>query len=147
MVMNKQIRVVVADNDVEFLHRINDFLDTQDDVKVVSVVRDGLGAVDASKEALPDVVLIDLHLPVLDSIKTIQTIVAQNEHMKILGASSVADDRYAIEAIKAGARGYVKKNGNGALNYEEIVSAIRQVANDEVVLDPALAFHILQEFS
>ena len=145
--MNKPIRVVVADNDAEFLQRINDFLDAQDDVKVVSVVRDGLGAVDASKETLPDVVLIDLHLPVLDSIKTIQTILAQNEHMRILGFSSVLNDRYAIEAIKAGARGYVKKNGGGVLNYEKIVSAIRQVANDEVVLDPALAFHILQEFS
>jgi len=145
--MNKPIRLVVADNDVQFLQRINDFLDTQEDVRVVSVVRDGLGAVVASRETLPDVVLIDLHLPVLDSIKTIQTIVAQNEHMRILGFSSIPNDRYAIEAIKAGARGYVEKNGDGALNYEEIVSAIRQVANDEVVLDPALAFHILQEFS
>ena len=145
--MNKPIRLVVADNDVQFLQRINDFLDTQEDVRVVSVVRDGLGAVVASRETLPDVVLIDLHLPVLDSIKTIQTIVAQNEHMRILGFSSIPNDRYAIEAIKAGARGYVQKNGSGALNYEEIVSAIRQVANDEVVLDPALAFHILQEFS
>ena len=145
--MNKPIRIVIADNNTDFLQRINDFLDTQEDLKVVSVVRDGLGAVDASKETLPDVVLIDLHLPVLDSIKTIQAIVAQNEHMRVLGFSSVPDDRYAIEAIKAGARGYVKKNGNGALNYEEILSAIRQVANDEVVLDPALAFHILQEFS
>ena len=145
--MNKPIRIVIADNNTDFLQRINDFLDTQEDVKVVSVVRDGLGAVDASKETLPDVILIDLHLPVLDSIKTIQAIVAQNEHMRVLGFSSVPDDRYAIEAIKAGARGYVKKNGNGALNYEEIVSAIRQVANDEVVLDPELAFHILQEFS
>lgn len=145
--MNKPIRIVVADNDTDFLQRIKDFLETQEDVKVVSVVRDGLGAVDASKETLPDVVLIDLHLPVLDSIKTIQTIVAQNEHMRVLGFSAVPDDRYAIEAIKAGARGYVKKNGNGTLNYEEIMSAIRQVANDEVVLDPALAFHILQEFS
>ena len=145
--MNKPIRIVIADNNTDFLQRINDFLDTQEDLKVVSVVRDGLGAVDASKETLPDVVLIDLHLPVLDSIKTIQAIVAQNEHMRVLGFSSVPDDRYAIEAIKAGARGYVKKNGNGALHYEEIVSAIRQVANDEVVLDPELAFHILQEFS
>ena len=145
--MNKPIRIVVADNDTEFLQRINDFLESQEDVKVVSVVRDGLGAVDASKESFPDVVLLDLHLPVLDSIKTIQAIMAQNEHMKILGASSVPEDRYAIEAIKAGARGYVKKNGNGALNYDEILDAIRQVANDEVVLDSGLAFHILQEFS
>ncbi len=145
LIMNKPIRILIADNDLEFSKNLKCFLDKQTDIKVVDIVRDGQGTVSACKEALPDVVLIDLHLPVLDSIKTIQSITTQNERIKILGVSSIPDDRYAIAAVKAGARGYVEKNCSG--NYVKIANAIRQVANGEVVLNSTLASHILQEFS
>ena len=143
--MSKPIRVLIADSDVEFSQNLKVFLDKQEDAKVIRTVRDGQGAVTECKEALPDVVLIDLHLPVLDSIKTIKSVVSQNEHIKILTVSAIPNDRYAIEAIKAGAHGYIEKNGSA--NYAEIVKAIRQVADGEVVLNSALASHILKEFS
>jgi DNA-binding NarL/FixJ family response regulator len=89
-------------------------------------------------------VLLDLRLPVLDSIHTIQAILAQNERIKILSISAISNDRYAIEAIKAGARGYIERNGRE--DFEAIAGAIRQIANGEVVLNPNLASTILQEF-
>jgi DNA-binding NarL/FixJ family response regulator len=137
--------MLIADNDVEFSNRLKHFLDQQEDLQVIDIIRDGPGVVNACKDALPDVVLMDLHLPVLDSIRAIQAILSQNEHVKILGVSSIHDDRYAVEAIKAGARGCVVKNG--AATYKEIADAIRQVATGEVVLNSTLASHILQEFS
>jgi DNA-binding NarL/FixJ family response regulator len=143
--MCKPIRLLIADNDTLFSKAFNDFLDKEEDIRVVNLVRDGHGVLNACKESLPDVVLIDLHLPVLDSIKTIQSVVAQNEHIKILGISSIPDDRYAVAAIKVGAHGYVEKNGPDS--YEVIASAIRQVAVGEVVLNSTLASHILREFS
>jgi DNA-binding NarL/FixJ family response regulator len=143
--MCKPIRLLIADNDVAFSRALTTFLDKQEDIKVVNVVRDGQGALNACKDSLPDVVLIDLHLPVLDSIKTIQFVVAQNEHIKILGISSIPDDRYAVAAIKVGAHGYIEKNGSDS--YESIASAIRQVAVGEVVLNSTLASHILREFN
>ena len=98
--MSKPIRILIADNDLEFSESLKAFLDKQDDTKVISIVRDGQGTVNACEEALPDVVLIDLHLPVLDSIKTIQSIVSRNEHIKVLSVSAIPNDRYAIEAVK-----------------------------------------------
>ena len=143
--MNRPIRVLIADRDVSFSKSLEAFLNTQENIKVVDLVRDGQGAVNRCKEALPDLVLMDLHLPVLDSIRAIQSIVAQNERVKILGISSIPNDRYAVEAIKAGARGYIQKNGNGE-DHSVIVTAIRQVANGEVILNPVLASYILREF-
>ena len=143
--MCKPIRMLIADNDVEFSNCLKYFLEQQENLLVIDLIRDGHGAVKACKDGLPDVVLMDLHLPVLDSIRAIQAILAQNEHVKILGLSSIQDDRYAVEAIKVGARGCVVKNGPGS--YKEIADAIRQVATGEVVLNSALASHILQEFS
>ena len=143
--MPRPIRLLIADNDVRFSRALKDFLNEQNDIKVVNMVRDGQGVLSACQDSLPDVALIDLHLPVLDSIKTIQSVVAQNENIKILGISSIPDDRYAVAAIKVGAHGYIEKNGPDG--YETIASAIRQVAMGEVVLNSTLASHILREFS
>jgi DNA-binding NarL/FixJ family response regulator len=140
----KTIRVLIAAPDINFSRNLQIFLDQQENIQTVAVVRDGPGAVDSCRHLLPDLVLLDLHLPVLDSIRTIQAILIQNEGIKILGVSEISNDRYALEAIKAGARGYIERNGRE--DFEAIAGAIRQIANGEVVLNPNLASTILQEF-
>lgn len=142
--MSKPIRMLIADSDAKFSQNLRAFLETEQDIWVVDTVRDGQGAVSASAKELPDLVLMDLHLPVLDSIRAIKSILAQNDRVKILGISSIANDRYAVEAIKAGACGYIAKNG--CMDYSGLAQAIRQVANGEVVLNSNLATSILKEF-
>ncbi len=141
---NKPIRLLIAHPDINFSRKLQAFLDRQEGMQTVDIARDGPGAVDLCRQTLPDLVLLDLHLPVLDSIRTIQAILAQNERVKILSISAISNDRYALEAIKAGARGYIERNGRE--DFEAIAGAIRQVANGEVVLNPNLASNILQEF-
>jgi DNA-binding NarL/FixJ family response regulator len=142
--MDKPIRVLIAHPDPNFSKKLQAFLDEQENIRAIDTVRDGHGAVNSCKEALPDLVLIDLHLPILDSIRAIQAILAQNERIRIIGISSISNDRYAVEAIKAGARGCIERNGKDDFN--AIAGAIRQVANGEVILNPTLASNILQEF-
>ena len=142
--MNQPIRILIADNDLDFAQKLKKFLDQREDMQVVDIVRDGQGVVNSCKDSLPDLVLMDLHLPVLDSIKVIQYIITQNERIRILTTSSMPGDRYAIEAIKAGASGYIEKNGD--TDDEAMVKAIRQVAGGDVSLNPALAASILEEF-
>lgn len=144
MTRNLPIRILIADNDTNFAGRLSRFLAQQPGLTVIAVVRDGQGVVDVCREALPDVVLLDLHLPVLDSIRVIQTILAQNERIKILGLTTNPNDRYAVEAIKAGAFGCLQKNGD--IHDHTIPQAVRQVAAGEVLLNPALASSILEEF-
>jgi DNA-binding NarL/FixJ family response regulator len=142
--MSLPIRILIADNDVTFSENLGRLLDEQPGMTVIDLVRDGQGAVNACRQAWPDVVLMDLHLPVLDSVRAIQLILAQNERIKILGLITSSNDRYAVEAIKAGASGCLEKHKgirNGA-----IVKAIQQVAQGDVLLNPALAYSILQEF-
>jgi DNA-binding NarL/FixJ family response regulator len=143
-IMGKTIRVLIADHDQQFVQQFKSFLEHQDGVSVVFTARDGHGAVDACKETLPDLLVIDLHLPVVDSVNVIKSIIAFNPQIKVLSTSGIVNDRYAVEAVKAGASGYVRKNGHAS--YAEISSAIRQVADGEVVLDPTLASSILKEF-
>jgi DNA-binding NarL/FixJ family response regulator len=142
--MNKAIRVLIADNNLDYAKPLEQYLNEQGDFLVVGAVRDGEGVLQAYKESLPDVVLIDLHLPVLDSIRTIKALVADYDGAHILGVSDLANDRYAVEAVKAGAQGYIKKDNK---NYAELAGAARQIMAGEVVLTSTLATHILQEFS
>jgi DNA-binding NarL/FixJ family response regulator len=142
--MSRTVRVIIADKDTEFCNNLQLYLSRHDNINIIDVVQDGQGVVNACQEHLPDVVLMDLHLPVLDSIRAIQTILAQNEYIKILGMSSLANDRYAVEAIKAGACGFIEKNGE--ITYNTVITAIQQVVNGEVLLSPGLASSILSEF-
>jgi DNA-binding NarL/FixJ family response regulator len=136
--------MLIADNDVNFAKSLRSFLDAEKDIRVIDTVRDGQGAVNACHKELPDLILMDLHLPVLDSIRAIKSILAQNDRIKILGVSSIPNDRYAVEAIKAGACGYLDKNI--CVDYPGMAQAIRQVANGEVVINSNLATSILKEF-
>ena len=142
--MSKPIRILVADKNADFSRKLCGVLDDVIDIKIVGVVRDGPGAVSGCRMTLPDLVIMDLHLPVLDSIKVIQAIVAENERINILVTSTVINDRYAVEAIKAGASGYIELNGE--VNHTAIIDAIRQVAQGELLLNSVLAASILDEF-
>lgn len=142
--MNCPIRILIADSDIKFSKCLQKFLDCQEGFKVIDTVRDGQGAVDICKQDLPDLVLIDLRLPVLDTIRAVQTILAQNDRIKILGLTANPNDRYAVEAVKAGALGCLDKNHQAG--FDEIVKAIYQVEKGEVLLNPNLASSILQEF-
>lgn len=142
--MRQPLRILIADSDINFSTRLKSVLDQHEDIKVIGVVRDGQGAVNTCKELLPDLVLMDLRLPVLDSVRAVQSILAQNERIKILGLSAVPNDRYAVEVIKVGASGCIEKKGQ--TSFEAIIQAIRVVGNGEVLLSPRLAFSILQEF-
>ena len=138
------MRVIIADKDTDFSNNLRRYLCQHDNISIIEVVQDGQGIVNACQEHLPDVVLMDLHLPVLDSIRAIQIILTQNEYIKILGMSALANDRYAVEAIKAGACGFIEKNGE--MTYNTVIKAIQQVINGEVLLSPGLASSILSEF-
>jgi DNA-binding NarL/FixJ family response regulator len=140
--MSQLIRILIADNDINFAKNLKHALEQQPDLRVVDIARDGQGVVQGCREELPDVVVLDLHLPVLDSVKTIRRIIAQNEELRILTMSALINDRYALEAVKAGACGHIQKE----CPLDIMANTIRQVAGGEVCVNPALAASILEEF-
>ncbi len=140
--MNIPVRILIADSDVEFAVALQEFLNQHNDLTVVHLARDGIGAVDACRDTLPHVVLVDLHLPVLDTVRVIQKILAENPRLKILALTACPADRYVVEAIKAGASGCLDKQTEKTI----IVQAVRQIVGGEVLVNPTLASSILQEF-
>jgi DNA-binding NarL/FixJ family response regulator len=140
--MSQPVRILIADNDINFAQSLKRALEQQADLQVVNIARDGQGVVNSCQEMRPDVVLLDLHLPVLDSVKAIQRMVAQHDDLRILTMSALVNDHSALEAVKAGACGYIEKESP----VDVMANTIRQVAGGEVCVNPALAASILEEF-
>jgi two-component system, NarL family, response regulator LiaR len=110
------IRVLIVDDHSIVRRGIKVLLAEIDDIQVVGEADNGLEAIRLSKEREPDVILMDLLLPVMDGIEAIRQILARQPHMRVLGMTSFLYHEKIIPAIQAGAVGYVtNESGPGEL--------------------------------
>lgn len=141
--MSDSIRVYVADNHPIVRRGIRDLLETEADITVVGEATNGQDTVAEVVRLQPDLVLMDLIMPVLDGIEATRQIKAQQPQVQILILPSFATDDKVFPAIKAGALGYlIKDTGPDAL-----IDAIRRVHRGEVTLHPAIAQKLLAEIA
>jgi DNA-binding NarL/FixJ family response regulator len=87
----------------------------------------------------PDVVLIDLRMPRCDGIEATRRLRAEAPEVKVVVLTTYSDDRSVLDALRAGARGYLTKDAGG----EQIHEALRQVLDDHAVIDPAVQRHLV----
>lgn len=139
--MSQPIRIFIADDHHIVRRGIRDLLDTEPDFALVGEATNGQEAVAAIADLQPDVILMDLVMPVLDGIEATRQIKAQHKAAKILVLTSFATDDKVFPAIKAGALGYLIKDTGP----EELVQAIRQVHRGEASLHPTIAQKLLAE--
>lgn len=139
--MSQPISIFIADDHHIVRRGIRDLLDTEPDFTLVGEATNGQEAVDAVSELEPDVILMDLVMPILDGIEATRQIKAQHQGAKILVLTSFATDDKVFPAIKAGALGYLIKDTGP----EELVQAIRQVYRGEASLHPTIAQKLLAE--
>lgn len=109
---------------------------------VVGEASDGGEAIEVVRDAMPDVVLMDLSLPTVQGIDAIKAIVEESPHVKILVFSASEAESNVLEAIKLGAAGYLLKTSTA----EELVSGVRRVHAGDAVFTPSLAGLLLSEF-
>ena len=133
------VRVLLADDHVIVRDGLARLLDGSDGIEVVGSVGDGEQAVAATAELAPDVVLMDLAMPVLDGVEATRRITAQAPATRVVVLTSFSDNTRVLEALDAGARGYVLKDAEGA----EVVRAVHAAARDEAPLDPRVARTLL----
>jgi DNA-binding NarL/FixJ family response regulator len=112
------------------------------EITVVGIATDGADAVKQTFQFSPDVVLMDIQMPIMDGIQATRIIRQERPHAQVLVLTVLAEDKPLFDALKAGARGYLLKNSTS----DEIVQAIRSVAAGEAVLPPAQARRVLAEF-
>lgn len=141
--MSDIIRVYLADDHPIVRRGIRDLLDTEPDMVVVGEADNGREAVAGVEALAPDVILMDLVMPLLDGIGAIRQIKAAQPDAKILVLTSFATDDKVFPAIKAGALGYLIKDTGP----EELVRAIHQVHAGRATLHPTIAQKLLTEIS
>jgi DNA-binding NarL/FixJ family response regulator len=109
---------------------------------VVAAAGDGEQALRRMAAARPDVVVLDLRLPVLDGVDTTRRIAAEHPGVRVLVLSASGEEGDVLSAVKAGATGYLVKSASSA----ELVEAVRRTAAGDAVFTPGLAGLVLGEF-
>ncbi|MBC8100701.1 MAG: response regulator transcription factor [Armatimonadetes bacterium] len=138
--MSVPIRVLIADDHAFVRMGVKALLATEPDIAVVGEATDGEQAIRQAQLLRPDVILIDLVMPVVDGIEAITRILDHQPTARILVLTSFASDDKLFPAIKAGAMGYLLKDSSP----EALTQAIRQVHQGEASLHPAIARRVLQ---
>ena len=133
-------RVLIADDQTLFRSGLARLLEVDDRVSVVGEAVDGLDAVKLAATLKPDVVLMDIKMPNLDGIEAARRIISDNPKVKVLMLTTFEADNHVIQALKAGASGYVLKDSQASA----IVSSIIAVVAGERVMASAVANRVLE---
>jgi DNA-binding NarL/FixJ family response regulator len=138
------IRTLVADDQQVVREGFAALLGTQDDMTVVASAADGAEAVSLSAEHRPDVVLMDVRMPVMDGIEATRRIAAATENgPRILILTTFDLDDYVYDALQAGASGFLLKD----VPAEALFEAVRVIAGGEALLAPAITRRLIAEFA
>lgn len=139
--MSDRIRVLIADDHEIVRQGLTTFLELQEDIEVVGQAADGEAAARMAERLTPDVVLMDLVMPVLDGIGAIARIRASAPSSHVIVLTSFADDEKIFAAIRAGAAGYLLKD----VSPQDLATAIRMVQGGEPILAPGVARRLMDE--
>lgn len=141
--MTNRITVLVADDHPLFRDGLRFTLDQMTDIEVVGEAVDGREAVRLAVELDPDIVIMDINMPVLDGLAATRHLAERGDRPRVLVLTMYEDDESVFTALKAGAAGYLLKGADP----EQLLNAVRAVATGHAVFGPALAARILRSLS
>ncbi|WP_369253702.1 response regulator [Geodermatophilus amargosae] len=137
------VRVLVVDDQALFREALVTLLGARPEVEVVGEAADGHQALDRSAALRPDVVLMDLHMPVLDGIGATRRLRVEQPGVRVLALTTFDDDEDVFAALRAGALGYLLKD----VSSDRLVEAVLSAARDESVLQPSVAAKVVARFA
>ena len=135
--------VLIADDQALVRVGLRKILESEPETSVVGEAADGEDAVTEARRTRPDVVLMDIRMPVLDGIEATRRIVAAQPGTRVLMLTTFGLDTYVYEALRAGASGFMLKDAPP----EEIAAGVRIVASGEALLAPAVTRTVIEEFA
>jgi DNA-binding NarL/FixJ family response regulator len=135
--------VLIVDDQALVRVGLRKILDSEPELSVAGEASDGEDAVVAARRLRPDVVLMDIRMPVLDGIEATRRIVATCSGTRVLMLTTFGLDGYVYDALRAGASGFMLKDAPP----EEIVAAVRIVASGDALLAPAVTRSVIEEFT
>lgn len=128
----RKIRVLIVDDHPMVRQGLRLFLDLQDDIEIAGEAENGEEAVHMAGELQPDVILMDLVMPVMDGIRATEAIRRQNPRARIIALTSFIEDDKVLPVIRAGAIGYLLKD----VQPTDLVAAIRAAFKGQSILHP-----------
>ncbi len=141
--MSRPVRVLLTDDQALFREALATLLEVRPEIEVVGEAGDGAQALDRVAELAPDVVLMDLHMPVLDGIAATRRLRAEQPEVRVLALTTFDDDEDVFAALRAGAVGYLLKDVSG----DRLVEALLAAARGESVLQPSVAAKVVARFA
>jgi DNA-binding NarL/FixJ family response regulator len=138
------IRVLLADDQALVRTGIQFIVESEPDITVVAHAQDGQQAIEAVRTHHPDVVLMDIQMPILDGLEATRRILSQPQSAtRVLMLTTFERDEYIFQALQAGASGFVLKNAPA----EQLITAVRVVASGEALLSPSITRRVIAEFA
>ena len=139
------IRVLLADDQELVRAGFQALLDAQPGIEVVGSAADGREAVELARKLRPDVILMDIRMPVLDGLEATHEIASDSKlnRVRIVILTTFGLDEYVFDAIRAGAAGFLVKDTKPA----DLIEAVRVVAGGEALLSPSVTRTLIAEFA
>lgn len=133
------IHVIIADDHLLLRQAIREIVDKEPDLEVIAEAGDGREAIVYAAELQPDVVLLDLTMPVCDGFQATEQILARSPGSRVVIFSASAEDEHMLRALQCGAIGYITKDSSA----DGLLNAIRRAAQNELSLPGPLAARLL----
>jgi DNA-binding NarL/FixJ family response regulator len=137
------IRVLLADDQALFREGLETLLSIHKDIVVVGQASNGQEAVDLALKLRPDVILMDMQMPILNGIGATRRLKASLSGCRVIMLTTFNDNETIFDALRAGAVGYLLKDVGSA----QLAESIRSTAQGESILDPSVAAKVVAEFS
>jgi DNA-binding NarL/FixJ family response regulator len=137
------LRILLVDDHVLFRKGVAALLSRRESMQVVGEAGDGLEAIKAAEEIIPDVILMDIEMPKCDGLEATRRIKREMPHVKIVILTVSDDDQNLFEAIKSGAQGYLLKD----LEPYQLYDLLESISRGEAPLSGVVAAKILKEFT
>ncbi len=138
---DERVRVLIVDDHAVVRQGLITFLELQDEIEVVGEASNGREALQKVKELEPDVVLMDLVMPIMDGLTAIKEVKQMRPQTEIIALTSFADDEKVFTALRSGATGYLLKD----VQPNELVKAVLAAERGEVQLHPEVAKKLMHE--
>ncbi|HLF88431.1 MAG TPA: response regulator transcription factor [Anaerolineales bacterium] len=143
MAPHSPIRLLLVDDQRLMRDGLRTLLELEDDFDVVGEAENGQVALEAYENLKPDVVLMDIRMPVMDGVEAIRHLRARWTEAKVIILTTFDDDSYVFEGLRIGALGYLLKDVSG----DELADAIRTVAGGGALIDPSVTRKVVAEFA
>jgi len=137
------MKVIICDDQAIVRDGLAMLLKLEPDIEIAGSAEDGAEAIEIVADKKPDLILMDLKMPIMNGVEATRQIVAKYPEVKVLVLTTYADDEWVFDAIQAGASGYLLKD----TPREELIRAVRGTAAGKTYVDPSVAGKVLEQVS